>query len=286
MDSSRQYGRSQDPQVPTPWPIVFALGIILLFAGMVTSVTASILGAVLCLSALVGRARGTLPLERVDCASFRTESESAPACEKDQAGWISSDARRARMSHRVYPLSAGVKGGLAGSAVMAALAVLYGLVTRHGIWYPINLLASGFLSAREAAGQIDAFHWDALVIASAVNLVASLLVGLLYAITLPLCPRRPILWGALIAPILWSGLVHNLLESVDPTLNQRMPWLYFVLCQVGFGLVAGFVVSRQGQIRHAQHLPLTSRVGVRMPEAPADLLEEEFMDGSRLNPRT
>jgi hypothetical protein len=67
---------------------------------------------------------------------------------------------------------------------------------------------------------------------------------------------------------------------VNPTLNQQMPWLYFVLCQVGFGLVAGFVVSRQGQVHHAQHLPLTSRVGVEVPQAPADLPEEEFMDQS------
>jgi hypothetical protein len=135
-------------------------------------------------------------------------------------------------------------GGLAGSVATAAHALLYGLVSRHGIWYPINLLASEFLTTRAATTQMSVFHWHALIVASAALLIASLLIGLLYAVTLPLCPRRPILWGALLAPILWSGLVHDLVESVDPTLNRRMPWLYFVLCQFGFGLVASFVVSR------------------------------------------
>ena len=68
---------------------------------------------------------------------------------------------------------------------MAALAAIYGLVSRHGIWYPINLLAAGFFPARVTTEQIPAFHWDALIIASAVHLITSLLVGLLYGAMLP-----------------------------------------------------------------------------------------------------
>ena len=104
---------------------------------------------------------------------------------------------------------------------MAALALLYGLVSRHGIWYPINFLASGFSPAPEVTEQTAVFHWDALIIASTVYLVGSLLVALLYVVTLPLCPRRPVLWGGLIAPILWSGLIHSFLGTVNPALNQR-----------------------------------------------------------------
>ena len=76
----------------------------------------------------------------------------------------------------------------------------------------------------------------------------SLLVGLLYGATLPMLPRRPILLGGVIAPILWSGLMHSILEVINPVMNQRIDWLWFVISQIGFGIVAGIVVSRQERI--------------------------------------
>ena len=78
---------------------------------------------------------------------------------------------------------------------------------------------------------------------------------------LPMLPRRPILLGGFIAPLLWSGLIHSILGIVNPVLNQRIDWLWFVLSQMGFGIVAGIVVSRQERIRTWQRLPLAVRVG-------------------------
>jgi hypothetical protein len=75
-------------------------------------------------------------------------------------------------------------------------------------------------------------------------------------------PRRPILLGGFIAPILWSGLLHSILGIVNPVLNQRIDWLWFVASQVGFGIVAGIVVSRQERIRTWQGLPLSLRAGM------------------------
>ena len=75
-------------------------------------------------------------------------------------------------------------------------------------------------------------------------------------------PRRPILLGGFIAPLLWSGLIHSILGIVNPVLNQRIDWLWFVASQVGFGIVAGLVVSRQERIRTRQQLPLALRVGL------------------------
>jgi hypothetical protein len=56
------------------------------------------------------------------------------------------ELRRAFLPLEIYPVSAGVKGGLAGSVAMAFTAMLYGLVSGNGIWYPVNLLAAGFLA--------------------------------------------------------------------------------------------------------------------------------------------
>src|SRR5439155_11358612 len=133
--------------------------------------------------------------------------------------WITQELHRARLPLEIYPISAGVKGGLAGSVAMAVLAVLYGIISGHGMWYPINLLSAGFFPARSTTAQISAFHWDALIIATIVHLICSLLVGLLYGAALPMFPRRPILLGGVIAPVLWSGLIHSVLEALDPVLN-------------------------------------------------------------------
>jgi hypothetical protein len=145
--------------------------------------------------------------------------------------------------------------------VMAVLAMVYGIVSHTSIWYPINLLAAGFFPEALTAttAQIAAFHLTALLIAVPIHLITSLLVGLLYGVTLPMLPRRPILLGGFVGPILWSGVIHSILGIVNPVLNQRIDWFWFVLSQIGFGIVAGIVVSRQERIRPRQHLPLGSR---------------------------
>jgi hypothetical protein len=140
-------------------------------------------------------------------------------------------------------------------------------VSGHGMWYPINLLSAGFFPARTTIEQIAAFHRDALIVATVVHVLCSLLVGLLYGVALPMLPRNPILFGGVIAPVLWSGLLHSILEAIDPVLNLRINWLWFVLSQIGFGVVAGIVVSRQGRIRTWQHLPFAVRAGIEAPGA-------------------
>jgi len=264
---------------PTAWPIILAFGLTLLFAGMVTTASVSILGAILTIAGCLGWFGDVLPQEK---------HESVPVAEKlpavatsrpqvAQVEWMTQELHRARLPLEIYPISAGVKGGLAGSVAMAVLAVLYGIISGHGMWYPINLLSAGFFPARATVAQIAAFHWDALIIATIIHLICSLLVGLLYGAALPMFPRRPILLGGLIAPILWSGLLHSVLEAVDPVLNQRIDWLWFVISQIGFGIVAGIVVSRQVRIRTWQYLPLAVRAGIEVPGA----MGEKNGDGDR-----
>src|ERR1700688_4976034 len=59
-------GTADAVEVPasTPWPIVLAFGITLLFAGLVTSEAVSVLGAVVAISGAVGWFRDVLPHER------------------------------------------------------------------------------------------------------------------------------------------------------------------------------------------------------------------------------
>jgi hypothetical protein len=150
---------------------------------------------------------------------------------------------------------------------MAAIAMLYGVVSGTSIWYPINLLAAGFFpnAMRVTTSELAAFHLRVLLTAIAIHLITSLLVGLLYGAMLPVLARRPILLGGLIAPVFWSGLLHGILNIVNPLLQQRIDWVWFVLSQIAFGVVAGFVVSRQERVRTWQAVPLAVRMGIESP---------------------
>ena len=255
----------------TAWPLVLAFGTTLVFAGLVTSLAVSVLGAILATCGYIGWFRSVLPYEKHESVPLEEIPQPARTGRPhvDRVAWMNCELHRARLPLEIYPVSAGVKGGLAGGAVMALLAMLYGVVSGHGIWYPINLLAVGFFPANQTTAQIAAFHWASLIIASIVHLVTSLLVGLLYGAALPMVPRRPILLGGLIAPILWSGLLHSVLEVINPVLNKRIDWPWFVVSQIAFGVVAGVVVSLQERIATWQHLPLAVRAGMET-QGPVD----------------
>ena len=265
--NQRGEGTPDTIEVPasTPWPIVLAFGVALLFAGLVTSEAVSVLGAVVAIAGAVGWFRDVLPYEAHETVQVAPQAPAVTTMRHEVARMeIEHELRRAWLPVEIYPISAGIKGGLAGSVAMAVLAMLYGVLSQTSIWYPINLLAAGFFPAAttETTAEIAAFHLRAFLIAVPIHLITSLLVGLLYGAMLPMLPRRPILLGGFIAPLLWSGLIHSILGIVNPVLNQRIDWLWFVFSQVGFGIVAGLVVSRQERIRTRQQLPLALRVGL------------------------
>ena len=262
---------------PTAWPIVLALGITLVFAGLVTSESVSILGAILTIAGAVGWFRNVLPHEAHESVPVLQEKPVLETLRPEVARLgLPHDSKRAWLPLEIYPVSAGVKGGLAGSVAMAVLTMLYGLLKQQSIWYPINLLVAGFFPAAVNAttAQIAAFHLSAFLIAIPIHLLTSLLVGLLYGAMLPMFPRRPILLGGLIVPIVWSGLLYTTLDIINPVLNQRISWFWFVLSQIGFGIVAGVVVSQQQRIRTWQGLPFAIRAGIEAPGVMEERDEE------------
>src|SRR3974390_151510 len=116
---------------------------------------------------------------------------------------------------------------------MAALACLYGIIKQGSIWFPINLLAATVYaqSMMLSHGPLNAFHLDSFLIASLIHLITSVLVGLLYGAMLPMIPRRPILLGGVVAPVLWSGLLHSMLDLINPLLSQHVDWWWFIASQ-------------------------------------------------------
>jgi hypothetical protein len=250
---------------PTSFPLVFAFGIALLFAGLVTSASLSVLGAVLFVVGAVGWFCDIFPYEKHVEVTFHEEI-AAPATSRARVERIAvaPDVPRALLPLEIYPVSAGVKGGLAGSVAMALLACLYGLLKQGSIWYPINLLAATGYRQQMMLNQssLKAFHLESFLIACVIHVLTSLLVGLLYGAMLPMFPRRPIFLGGVLAPVLWTGLLHAMMDLINPLLASKVDWWWFAASQFAFGIVAGLVVVRQQRIPVKQVMPFSMRAGI------------------------
>jgi hypothetical protein len=180
---------------------------------------------------------------------------------------VATDQLRAWLPVQTYPVSAGVKGGLAGGVAMAALACTYGVLKAGSIWYPINLLAAAVYaqSLKLGPAQLSSFHADSFLIALGLHGLVSTLVGLLYGAMLPMFARRPIVLGGLIGPVLWSGLLYTMLGLLNPLLESRINWPWFMASQVAFGIVAGLVVIRQTRMTTRENLSFAVRAGIEAP---------------------
>ena len=66
-------------------------------------------------------------------------------------------------------------------------------------------------------------------------------------------------------PLFWSGLIATLLDLVNPALNERVSWPWFVACQLAFGLVGGFVIAQSTQIGTMQSWGFAERAFIKAP---------------------
>jgi hypothetical protein len=260
--------RTIEVPAPTAWPFILAFGATLLFAGLVTSTSVSVLGAALALAGCVGWFRAVFPHQQEEAVAVVPEDIRLTTDRRVvERIPVLADQLRAWLPVHTYPVSAGVKGGIAGSVAMAVLACAYGVLKVGSIWYPINLLAA--VVYRESLGlgpaQLYSFHADAFAIAFVLHGVVSILVGLLYGAMLPMFPRRPIVLGGLIAPVLWSGLLYTILGLLNPLLASHIDWFWFVASQVAFGIVAGLVVVRQESIPTRENVSFVLRAGIEAP---------------------
>ena len=268
LNESPRAPREIEVPAPTAWPFILALGAALLFAGLVTSTSVSCLGALLSVAGCVGWFREVLPHEHEEVVSVLPEDIRITTARRvvDRLP-ILPDQLRAWLPVHTYPISAGVKGGLAGSIAMTVLACAYGVLKVGSIWYPINLLAAVVYreSLRLGPAQLYSFHADAFAIACVLHGLVSIFVGLLYGAMLPMFPRRPIVLGGLIAPALWSGLLYTILGLLNPLLASHIDWLWFMASQVAFGIVAGLVVVRQVRIPTRENVSFVLRAGIEAP---------------------
>jgi len=255
---------------PTAWPMVMALGITLIFAGMVTNIALAILGTVLGVAGAVGWFFQVLPHEAHEEVVVRAAAVpvSSP---RAVSGKVDVGARKI-IPVETFQITSGVKGGIAGGIAMTVPAAIFSLLRYHSIWYAMNLLAAGgFLSWAGASNAfLSEFHLQGLLAALVIHGTTSLLVGLLYGAMLPMFPKFPILTAGLVAPLLFTGILYSAIGVVSPILNQRIEWFWFFISQIAFGLVCGFVVNLQVKVRTPQFraLPFSVRAGLHGDTPP------------------
>jgi hypothetical protein len=286
MDAEKEQAKAGVVQMPASagWPLVAAFGLSLAWAGLLTHWMVSALGAACLVSGLVGWFREVLPHEAHEPVPVEPEPAAAvtpglPPKRGVRHLEVGEQGHRARLPLEIYPYSAGIVGGLAGGVAMAAFAILYGIVGHRSIWYPINLLAAAGSATISSMSQdqLLAFNAWGLVLATIFHGIGSALIGLLYGITLPMFPRRPLLLGGILAPLFWSGILHAGLDIINPALEARIDWPWFMAAQFAFGLVAGSVVARRTRISTMQHLPFALRAGIETP----DTMEEKGGEGPK-----
>jgi hypothetical protein len=235
----------------TAWPIVLALGITLLGAGLATNLALSLVGAVLFAFGLGGWIGQLLP-GRGHMHEALVEPASRPRPIIEHPGMVDRlrpgmAGHRFQVPEKVHPISAGVKGGLVGGLVMPIPALAYGLLSGHGLWFPVNLLAGmavpGISGATEA--QLEQFQLGALILAIVIHATLSLTFGLLFGVispTLPPLPGGPVIAGGVLMPLLWTGFCYGFMGIINPLLQEFVSWPWFIASQVVYGLAMSVVV--------------------------------------------
>jgi hypothetical protein len=264
---------------PTSWPFVTAFGLALLLAGLVTTLAVSALGLVIVLRGAAGWFRDVFPVPKEELVRAQRAvtpglavARSTRRVDRLQPG---AEGHRVYIPVRVHPYSAGLLGGAVGGVGMAIIACLYGVIAHDSLWYPINLLAAAALPSLAHAGPaaLKAFHTAGFIVALITHGVISLLVGLLYAALLPMLPSRfTAFWGSLLAPILWTALIASTLHLINPELNARISWGWFIASQIAYGMITGYIVAHSKMVETAQSWPLAARAGL---EAPGLMRERE-----------
>jgi hypothetical protein len=261
-----------DIQMPAPtfWPMVFAFGVTLLGAGLVTHWVVSVVGVVIAFRAALGWWHEVIPHEAHEEVPIDPALRPASIVAETRSVMrlrVGETRHRVHIPEEVHPYSAGLWGGLAGGAVMAALACLYGLIAQHSIWYPVNLLAGVVIPSMADATveQLRAFNGIAFFAALIGHVVISILVGIVYAVMLPMFPKYAPLWAGILMPLFWSGLIATALNIVNPAMNGRINWVWFVACQLGFGLVCGYVIAKSTRIKTMQSWSLAERAFIEAP---------------------
>ena len=237
---------------PTIAPLVLSAGIAMAAIGIVANY-AFLIAGVLVLVVGLGIWIGQLLPGRGHVHEPLVEPLLRPAAVTGAIGEVERIRRgmpgyRLRLPERVHPISAGIKGGIVGGLVMPLPAMLYGVLSGHGIWLPINLLAGMVLPGVDqlTVAELEEFRPTLVATGGVIHACVSLILGLIYGVLMPMLPRvaKPLAWGAVLMPLFWTAISYAALGTFNPAVRARIDWPWFVVSQFIFGVVAAIVFLR------------------------------------------
>jgi hypothetical protein len=236
---------------PTAAPVIMSFGAMCLAAGLVLNWMFSVVGLVLFFAGL-GRWIYILATDTGEellpiTAQPQPVRQSRIQVEPLRPGM---PGHRMRIPDKVHPISSGFKGGAIGGIAMAVTALTYGIFSGRGLWYPVNLLGGMIIPSigTWTDEQLGQFNLLALLLGTVIFIVTSLGVGLMFGILLPTMPRVPILWGGVVAPLLWTGAIYGSMGILNPPLSEHVDWTWFFASQFAYGITVGIVVIRSEKI--------------------------------------
>lgn len=254
MNHDQHSGNHEGIELPAPTagPLVLASGIMLLAMGVATSYAFFPVGLIVFIFGLAhwigqllpGRGHEIEPLAE-PALRAKPVARAAGAVEHLERGM---PGYRLRLPTKVHPVSAGIKGGIAGGLVMPLPALAYGHFSGHGIWWPVNLLAGMVLPRVDSmpVAELEIFNSTLFITGVTIHIVVSFIMGLMYGVLMPTLPniKKPLAWGALLMPLLWTAVSYLALGRMNPGIRAGIEWPWFVLSQFIFGVVAAIVFLR------------------------------------------
>ena len=244
---------------PTVAPMVLALGMALVAAGVATNVAFAVVGGLILASGL-GLWVAQLAPGRGEHREAWVEPARRPRPVAGRPGGVGRmqegvPGYRLRLPTEVHPISAGIKGGLLGGLLMPIPALLWGVWSGHGPWYPVNLLTGLVLPGveRMSVAELEQFRPQLLLLGLAIHAINSAIFGLIYGVLMPTLPPLPgpLAWGGLAMPMLWTAATFALIRRVNPLLSQGVDWAWFIASQFVLGVVAATTI---GLLRSASRL--------------------------------
>jgi len=234
---------------PTAAPIILSVGMVVLASGVVMGPAFFVVGALTIVVGLAAWISQLLP-GRGHVHEPLVEPARRAGPLRGRVGAVAplvegTPGYRLRLPVEVHPISAGVKGGLVGGLIMPIPALAYGILSGHGVWYPINLLAGMALPGVEhmTVAELEQFRFGLLLLAGVIHVTMALVIGLAYGVLMPTLPDVPLASGILLLPLLWTGVSYVLMGYVNPLLFQGVSWPWFIMSQFVFGVAAALVVQ-------------------------------------------
>ncbi len=275
MSNKEFHPRPSQPEgielpAPTSAPFTCAFGLTLVAAGLVTQWIVTIIGFMLMIIGAIGWFREVHPEESEEIVPIAGEPLAITPRTSRVLRLMGQQRHRQRIPAMIHPYSAGVWGGIIGGIVMAVVATIGSLIEHGSIWYACNLLSATILIGVESqtVEQLSQFNTTSFVVAMLIQATMSVLVGLIYGVTLPMIPRFPLLFAAVFVPLVWSGLTWATISVINPVLQTNIDWPWFIGAQITFGIVTGWWIISTEKIGTMQNWSYLERVGMESPGIP------------------